>query len=103
MDILIEFIFELILGSTIEVVKERRISKWIRIPLAIIILLFFIGVFALIGIAGVLFLMSDEQYALVGGIAALLMDLVLIVVFITKMIYGYKRVKNETKNTPSIP
>lgn len=97
MDILIEFIFELIFDSAVEVVKERRISKWIRIPLAIFILLFFIGVFTVIGIVGVLLLMSKEKYSLSGGIVVLLLDVVLIVSFIVRMINGYKKTKENNK------
>ena len=97
MDILIEFIFELILGSAIEVAKEEKVSKWIRIPLCIIILLFFIGAFTVIGIVGVLLIMSNKKYSLSGGIIMLLLDIVLIVLFIVKMISGYKKIKNERR------
>ena len=97
MNILIEFIFELIFDSAVEVVKEKRISKWIRIPLAIFLILFFIGVFALIGIVGVLLLMSKEKYSLSGGIVVLLLDVVLIVSFIVRMINGYKKIKENNK------
>jgi quinol-cytochrome oxidoreductase complex cytochrome b subunit len=96
-EILIELIFELLFDSAVEVVKEKRISKWIRVPLAIFILLFFIGVFAVIGIAGVLLLMSKEKYSLSGGIILLLLDVVLIVSFIVRMINGYKKIKGNNK------
>ena len=96
MDIIIEFIFELILDSALEVAKEERVSKWIRIPLFIVILLFFIGVFTVIGIVGVLLVMSDEKYSLSGGIIMLLLDTVLIVSFIVRMISGYKKIKNKS-------
>ncbi len=93
MEILIEFIFELIFDSAVEVVKEKRVTKWIRIPLAILIILFFIGVFVVIGIAGVLLIMSKEKYSLSGGIILILLDIVLIVSFIVRMINGYKKIK----------
>ena len=96
MDIIIEFIFELIFDSALEVAKEERVSKWIRIPLCIVILLFFIGVFAVLGIVGVLLIMSDEKYSLSGGIIILLLDTVLIVSFIVRMISGYKKIKNKS-------
>ena len=101
MDILIEFIFELIFDSAVEVVKEKRISKWIRIPLAILILLFFISVFVILGIVGVLLITSNEKYSLSGGIVVLLLDIVLIVSFIVRMIGAYKKLKNN-KNEESI-
>ena len=93
MDILIELIFELIFDSAVEVAKEKRVSKWIRIPLCILIILFFIGVFTVIGIAGVLLLISNEKYSLSGGIILILLDIVLIVSFIVRMINGYKKIK----------
>ena len=96
MDILIEFIFELIFDSAVEVAKEKRVSKWIRIPLCILILLFFVAVFAVIGIAGVLLLMSNEKYSLSGGIILILLDIVLIVSFIVRMINGYRKIKNNS-------
>lgn len=97
MDILIEFIFELIFDSAVEVVKEKRISKWIRIPLAIFILLFFISVFVIIGIVGVLLITSNEKYSLSGGIIVLLLDIVLIISFIVRMISAHKKLKTNEK------
>lgn len=98
MDILIEIIFELIFGSAVEVVKEKRISKWIRIPLAILLLLFFIGGFVFLGIIGVLCITSNEKYSFIGGIVTLLIDIMLIILFIRGMINGYKKYKIENKN-----
>ena len=97
MDILIEFIFELIFDSAVEVVKEKRISKWIRVPLAILLLLFFIGVFVVLGIVGVLLITSNEKYSLSGGLIVLLIDIVLIVSFIVRMISTYKKIKAENR------
>ena len=41
LDILIEFLFELIFEGTIEISQNRKISKWLRYPLILIIIIFF--------------------------------------------------------------
>jgi len=41
LDILIEFLFELIFEGTIEIRQNRKISKWLRYPLILIIIIFF--------------------------------------------------------------
>ena len=41
MEFIIECILELLLEGSIEVLPNKKISKWIRYPLAIFVILFF--------------------------------------------------------------
>ncbi len=63
MEYLIEFIFELILEGSLEASKNSKIPKWIRYPLIVMIILFFIVVIGLILFTGVI---SLKKNALVG-------------------------------------
>lgn len=51
MELIFEFILELFLEGGIEISKNKRISRWIRYPILVIIILFFATV-----IFGILFL-----------------------------------------------
>lgn len=51
MDIVFEFLVELLAEGTIEISKSKKVSKWLRYPLIALIVLFFslviLGIFAL--------------------------------------------------------
>ncbi len=59
MEYLFEFILELIFEGSIEVSKCKKVPKFIRYPLILIITLFFITVIGLIYLAGVLSLKEN--------------------------------------------
>lgn len=63
MEYLIEFILELVFEGSIEVSKSKKIPKFIRYPLIVIISLFFIIVIGLIFLAGIV---SLKKNALIG-------------------------------------
>ena len=44
MDLIIEFVGEVIIEGIIEIIQNKKISKWIRYPLLIIILLFYTAI-----------------------------------------------------------
>lgn len=48
MEFLLEFILELFLEGSMEVSSNKKISKWIRYPLMILVILFFVSVIGLI-------------------------------------------------------
>lgn len=54
MEYLFEFILELLLEGSIEVSKNRKIPKYIRYPLIIMVVLFFLAVIGLIFLVGIL-------------------------------------------------
>lgn len=45
MDLIVEFIVEVILEGIIELIQNKKISKWIRYPLLMIALMFYIFIF----------------------------------------------------------
>ncbi len=80
MEYLFEFILELALEGSIEASKSKKVPKWIRYILIIIISLFFISVISLIFIAGILTLKKSIWV----GIFFILLGLYMLVMSIIK-------------------
>lgn len=59
MEILFEFILELVLEGSIEVSKNKKIPKYIRYPLILILFIFFLFVIGLIFLVGFLILKEN--------------------------------------------
>lgn len=75
MEYIFEFLLELILEGSIEASRSNKIPKYIRYPLIVLIVCFFVAVIGLIFFAGILFL----KESLAGGIFFLLIGLLLLV------------------------
>lgn len=75
MEYLFEFMLELVLEGSMEVSKNRKVPKYIRYPLIIIISLFFIAVIGIVFFAGIL---SLRENALVGMLFILIGSFMLI-------------------------
>lgn len=87
MDLLFEFIFDLVFGLSEEAVKSKRLSKWIRYPLLLLISLLYFFVILIILLVGIAML---KEMALAG---------ILFIVFDIAMIYlTVKKFKNEYLN-----
>lgn len=85
MDFLFELIFELLFEGSTEIAKNRKISKWIRYPIIVFILLFFIPIFGLIGIVGIMMLVKHSQITdIYLGIFLVVIDFILIGLAIRK-------------------
>jgi len=54
MEFLMELVLELILEGSISISSNKKISKWIRYPLIVIIILFFLSVIGLVFLTGIL-------------------------------------------------
>ena len=79
MEILLEFIFELLFEGSAEIAKSRRVSKWIRYPAIALLLLLLIAVTGVLGAVGVVCLLRGEEPAqLLMGAALLALDAALI-------------------------
>lgn len=79
MEYIFEFILELVLDSGIKASKNKKISKWIRYPLIIIISLFFIGVIGLIFLAGILIFKTNKFasiFLILIGVFMLIMSII---------------------------
>lgn len=99
MDFVFEFIFELILDllfeGSMDTVKNKRISKWVRYPLAILLILICLAVLGLIGLAGYLLIKQGETSQLVFGIFLFGLD-IFIAVAAVRIIRQIRREQRET-------
>lgn len=75
MDLIIEFIGEVIIEGIIELIQNKKISKWIRYPLLIIILLFYAFIIDAIAIV----MIKGFKEDIVLGIFMLLVEVLLII------------------------
>lgn len=92
MEFIFEFILELVLDGSIEVSKNNKIPKFIRYPLIIILILFFITVIGLILFTGVLMLEKN----ILAGVLMILLGLLMFTISIIKFRKAYfiKKRKN---------
>ncbi len=93
MELLFEFIFELVFEGSIEVSKNRKIPKYIRYPLIVIISLFFIMVIGLIFWGGILALKEN----LIVGIFLILLGLFMFIMCLIKFRKTYLSKMNKNK------
>lgn len=77
MELIIEFIIELILDGSFELSKNLKTPKWLRYPLIILVILFFIAVIAIILLVGFLAL---KESTIIG--------LLLIIIAIASAVYS---------------
>lgn len=80
MDFIVELILELLFDGMMEASKSNKIPKFIRYPLVIIIVLFFILVIGFMFIASIL----AFKESLVAGLLLIIIDLFLLLKGITK-------------------
>lgn len=81
MEYLFEFIIELVLEGSIEVSKNRKIPKYIRYPLIVLISLIFMGVIGLILMVGILALEENVLLGIFFIILGLFMFILCIIKF----------------------
>ena len=79
MELLFEIILDLIFEGSIEIIKSRKVSKWIRYPLIAILSIFIMAVIGLLGFVGITMIVSKDIYAVLGGLLFILFDIILIV------------------------
>lgn len=91
MDLLLEFIFELVLESSIEIAKDKKVNKWIRYPVALFLSLFIIAVICVLLYVGIMFFIDEEINIRLAGILFIVFDIILI-------ISAIRKIKNEKKN-----
>lgn len=95
MDILIEFIFELIFTVLLEASTDRKISKWIRYSIAFILIIFTICVLGIVGVTSVALLIDDNMGIKLAGIVLAIFDIILIISAIRKIKEEWKKIKLE--------
>ena len=68
MEFILEFIFDLVFESSMEIAKDKKIKKWIRYPLAFVLFLFIIAVIGTIFFVGIMFIFDEEINIKLAGI-----------------------------------
>lgn len=91
MDLLVEFILELILEGSIEIVKIKKIPKFIRYPILGLIILFFSTIIFGLIILGILFLKKNILF----GLFIIILGLIFLISSIFKIKTQYKEQKKE--------
>lgn len=81
MEFLLEFILELFLEESIEISSNKKINKWIRYPLMILVILFFVAVIGLIFFTGVLAFPINKWLSILLLIFGMIMSIGTIVKF----------------------
>ncbi len=90
MDLLIEFLGEIFLEGLVEVIKSKKISLWIRIPLFLVISLLYLGIVSLMVYACIKNFKSD----LIMAIILLILSFVLLNMY---FLFIYKLYKGTLK------
>ena len=93
MDVLFEFILELILEGTIELSSYKKISKWIRYPLIFIVSIFFLAIILLILLLGI----SIYKESIALSIAFIILGIALFIGSINKFKSLYLEKKDNNK------
>ena len=93
MEFIIELLLDLILEGSIEISSNRKVPKWIRYPLIVLIILFFtIVIFGML-ILGLIILKNNLYF----GLLMILISIILLILGIKKYKIIYVEKKNEEK------
>lgn len=87
MELLFEFLGEILFEGLIEIIKSKKISLWIRVPLFIIISVFYLGLMFLLLWASVKSLKDNLIFGIVLGVLSLIL-LAIYLLFIYKLYKG---------------
>ena len=71
--------------SSIEIVQDKKVKKWIRYPIVFFLALFIIAVLITIMYVGIMFLMDEEINIKLAGVLFIIFDIILIIYAIKKV------------------
>ena len=94
-----EFFLEMIVGGGSDIVKNRRLSKWIRYPVAALLFILCFSVLGVLGMAGFILISQGETREIAGGIILIFIDIVLIILFAGKI----RQIVQRLKSSPAKP
>lgn len=86
MEFLMELITELLLESSVEVAKSRRISKWIRYPIIALLALLYLAVVAVVALTAWIVCRGEGPLWL--GVGLLLLDIFFV-------LYSSRKIRKE--------
>lgn len=97
MDIIVEFLFDILFDGALELIKYKKIPRLVRYPIAIILLLLICSVVALVGIIGIVLLIKSDLFS--RGIGLLFIGLFaffmrMLIIRVNKFVKG-EAVKDE--------
>lgn len=90
MEFVFEFISGLIFEGSIGLAENRKVSKWIRYPIIVIMSLFMISIIVLIGFVGIQIILSKESNSLYCGLVLFAVDIMFIIFGMKKVIRWLK-------------
>ena len=96
MELLLELIFELLIEGSAEIAKDKKVNKWIRYPLAVLLLLFILAIIIALAVIGIIFLTEEKTNTKLFGILFIIIDVILIISAIKKIC---KIKQTETEKT----
>lgn len=73
MEFLFEFILELFLERSMEASSNKKLSKWIRYPLMLLVIVFFVSVIGLVFLTGILSFSTNKMFSIFILIMGILM------------------------------
>lgn len=79
MELLFEFLGEIFFEGIIEIIKNKKISKWIRYPLFLLISAFYLAIFVALLIICIKLFTEKE---IVGGVVMLFIVFLLLILYI---------------------
>lgn len=91
MDILIEFLLELVFEGVFELSRNKKINKWIRYPMIVIVTLSIIAIIGGLLTLGIIFILKNTLEEIIIGIF-------LIIVAILLIFSAIKTLKENIKN-----
>ena len=93
MEFIFELLLELILEGSIEVSKNKKVSKIIRYPLIVLLIVFFLLVIGIIFYTGIIFLKDYFAY----GILIIILGIIMLIMSIIKFKKVYLKQVNQEK------
>lgn len=95
MNLLIEFILELILEGSIEIVKVKKIPKFIRYPILALIILFFSIIILGLIILGILSLKKNILF----GLFSIILGIIFLIETVHKTKEQYEKYQKDNNST----
>lgn len=95
MEFVFELILELFLEGSMEISKNKKISKWIRYPVLALVVLFFVTVLALIFLVGIMMFSTN----ILASLFVIGVGLIMLVGTILKFRRMYLEMVNKQKRT----
>jgi len=90
MELIIEFVLELLIEGTIELLPNKKVPGWIRYPLAFLVMLLFVGVIALFFLCGI--------SAFKENILLRIFFIVIGIIMLIGAIKKFNKIKNDIRN-----